>query len=148
MTDSKIAICFVALIVGCSQPLFAQGSATSAGLPKTGTVTGSCAERNSVPGSPTKFTIPPSMTNKKAMARETNAKLLPLVRVDSTLVTFIWVLLNRKGRVEQTRLATGSGNTKLDSAVLTLPRKWKFTPAYNGREAVCLWMRLPVAAHR
>ena len=54
------------------------------------------------------------------------------------------VRVSPDGRPEQIELKTGSGSPRLDQAAQEAVRRWKFTPARRGNEAISDWVLIPI----
>lgn len=53
-------------------------------------------------------------------------------------------LIDTTGAVVHSRLARTSGSARLDTAAVAAARRFRFTPAYSGRQRACIWLALPV----
>ena len=54
------------------------------------------------------------------------------------------ILVSAKGRVEDVRIASGSGFAELDAAARQAVQKWRFSPALQNGSPVAAWAVLPV----
>jgi protein TonB len=59
-------------------------------------------------------------------------------------LVFLEVLVDRKGKVAELRLARSSGYPVLDQAALQAVKKWLFKPAKRGTEPVEDWVKVPI----
>jgi protein TonB len=48
------------------------------------------------------------------------------------------------GSVGEVAIASSAGHGELDQAAVEAIRKWRFEPARRGKEAVVVWVTLPV----
>ena len=48
------------------------------------------------------------------------------------------------GRVGQIAISRSAGHVDLDRAAVEAVRMWRFDPARRGKEAVAVWVTLPV----
>ena len=56
----------------------------------------------------------------------------------------MWILVDRRGKVDRATLARSSGNTVIDSVAASIARAFAFSvPEYRG-ERVCFWQRVPI----
>lgn len=59
--------------------------------------------------------------------------------------TYVKMLVNDKGKVENAFIASSSGNGELDESAVTCVYKWKFSPAKNGMgNAVQCYITIPI----
>ncbi|MCK9294446.1 MAG: energy transducer TonB [Desulfobulbaceae bacterium] len=54
------------------------------------------------------------------------------------------VLVNRRGGVNQVRLAATSGHELLDRAAVAAVENWLFTPGRRGEQTIDMWVRVPI----
>ena len=59
-------------------------------------------------------------------------------------VVILEVFVDKEGRVDNIRLFKTSGYPVLDKAALKSVTGWKFEPARRGRQAVGMWVRVPI----
>jgi len=54
------------------------------------------------------------------------------------------VLVNRRGGVNEVRLAESSGHALLDRAAMAAVQTWLFQPGKRGEENIDMWVRVPI----
>lgn len=59
-------------------------------------------------------------------------------------VVRIEALVDRDGRVRESRVKTPSGTVDLDESALSTVRRWRFIPAKSGDEPVEAWVTVPI----
>ena len=93
----------------------------------------------------TPFTVRPDIKNRSEVARALEENYPPLVR-DAGIggTTTVWVFVDDKGQVQNTRLNQSSGHQALDEAALRVANAIEFTPAMNRDAAVPVWISLPI----
>ncbi|HTY79786.1 MAG TPA: energy transducer TonB [Candidatus Bathyarchaeia archaeon] len=52
--------------------------------------------------------------------------------------------INTQGRVDKVTVERSAGHEDLDRAAVTAVQRWRFEPARRGREAVAVWVTLPI----
>ena len=62
--------------------------------------------------------------------------------IEGTIVLKIYV--SDKGRVEDILVERSAGHQDLDLAAVEAVKKWRFEPARRGKQAVAVWVMLPV----
>jgi periplasmic protein TonB len=55
------------------------------------------------------------------------------------------VLVSAQGLPDRVELRRGSGHPRLDQAALAVVRRWRFTPARRGTEALAAWVLVPLS---
>jgi len=94
---------------------------------------------------PTQFTIPPTAVNPVKVRAELRAATKSVGPIpDSVRSARMWLMLDRKGTVVDSRIDRSSGSARFDTVAQAVVSRAAFTPAYNGRDPVCLWFRLSV----
>lgn len=93
----------------------------------------------------TPFTTPPQATNVAEVRRALEEAYPPLLR-DAGIggVVEVWLFIDTEGRVQDARVAEGSGHPRLDQAALDVAPTYRFTPALNGDEVVPVWVSIPI----
>jgi TonB family protein len=101
-----------------------------------------CGPQAETPEGNTVFTTPPALRNRQAAVSEVSsaARERGLTPEDSGSPQ-VWLRVNKQGRVDNTKLASSSGDARVDSAALQAVRTWRFVPAHNERDPVCLWFK-------
>jgi TonB family protein len=91
------------------------------------------------------FTQAPRLLNGEAAA-ESIARAYPPDLRDSRIggVVRVYVLVDERGRVQETRIDETSGWLELDDAALAVARRLEFFPARNGNETVAAWVSFPI----
>lgn len=59
--------------------------------------------------------------------------------------TFLWLLVNTRGRVEKVLLRSSSGVKEVDALAIEAARKLHFTAAQLGKKSTCYWFSAPIA---
>lgn len=93
----------------------------------------------------TPFTVAPSILNRDEVVRIMNEEYPPLLReagIGGTVRVFFFI--DADGLVEQVRLDQTAGHPALDQAALNVAGAYRFSPAYNGDEAVPVWVSFPI----
>jgi TonB family protein len=93
----------------------------------------------------TPFTLAPELTNREEVTRLLVRNYPPLLRdagIGGKVV--VWVFINDKGAVLNTKVHTGSGYDALDQAALGVAAGMKFRPAMNRDKHVPVWVEIPV----
>jgi TonB family protein len=93
----------------------------------------------------TPMTVRPQLTNSRLLQELLMTHYPPLLRdagIGGTVNT--WFLIDETGRVVKTAVNEGSGYDELDAAALKIADRMQFTPAYNGDDAVPVWVALDI----
>jgi TonB family protein len=93
----------------------------------------------------TPYTLGPELTNREAITALLVRNYPPLLR-DAGIggKVLVWVFINDKGEVQNTRVKEGSGYDALDQAALAVAASMKFRPAMNRDKHVPVWVEIPV----
>jgi periplasmic protein TonB len=59
-------------------------------------------------------------------------------------IVILEILVLANGGVEEVRLTTSSGHTKLDQAAMAAVKQWRFVAAKRGGQAIDFWYELPI----
>jgi protein TonB len=93
----------------------------------------------------TPHTVRPELTNaaevQRALVRE-YPNMLRDAQIGGTVV--VWLFIDTEGRVENSKVQTGSGYPMLDAAALSVANTMRFTPAYNRDQKVPVWVSIPI----
>jgi protein TonB len=52
--------------------------------------------------------------------------------------------VTEQGRVEQVQVEQSAGHADLDAAAVEAVGRWRFQPARRGRQAIAMWVSIPV----
>jgi TonB family protein len=93
----------------------------------------------------TPYTLPPALKNRDEVRRALVAEYPPALRdagVGGT--TFVWLHIDECGGVMGGQVKLSSGNGAIDAAALRVAARMRWTPGYNGEQAVDVWVALPI----
>ena len=124
------------------RPLFSRAALTFAGA----ILAAGCASAPNVTGEVSSWGSAPEITNpeevEQVLMREYRASGLMEQGVEGT--TIVWMFVNERGRVEDVRIGTSSGNEAVDQAALRVARVYRFKPALRRNKPVPRWIGLPI----
>ena len=87
--------------------------------------------------------VPPEIVSRQAALRaiaRVSAKEAP----GAAGVPKVWMTINKRGRVVETRLAESSGQRVVDSAAIHAVESFRFTPSQLSGKAICISIAIPV----
>lgn len=92
------------------------------------------------------FSVPPRLLNRDQVVALRHRAYPPELRDKGIAARgFVFILVSSSGHVEGAQIAKTTGYQVADSAALRVARFMEFAPAYAGRTAICVWVRIPMA---
>jgi len=93
----------------------------------------------------TPFTVAPTILNADEVRGLLILEYPPLLReagIGGEIL--MWIYLDATGKVEEVRIARGSGYEELDGAAIRVAERIRFTPALNRDQNVAAWVQFPI----
>jgi TonB family protein len=94
----------------------------------------------------TPYTVGPRLENREAaVAAVENHYPDSLKKIGVGGTVKVWLYIDERGAVRDTRIGETSGVEALDEAALTTAAEFAFTPALNHDEPVSVWIQIPIS---
>lgn len=93
----------------------------------------------------TPYTVAPTLRNREEVG-ELLQRSYPVLLRDAGIGgrVFMWIYVDERGNVRNTRVKESSGLEPLDSAAVAVSRRMRFSPAQNRDTKVPVWVSIPI----